>query len=148
MLVSIWSGRIAAPSFIQVDNAPAQAEGQAAAAAGGDIGLPAPPLKNLLNLSKNIWWNAVEEQENTDKYTAKTALETGTGIFYQSQSRAEDRSSRCRPAFLSVTRSSCSVSIAFVIVEEGAELNIISGCASDPGVEKGVHIGLCGEFLC
>ena len=70
-------------SFIQVDNAPIEAEVK-----------PQLPLelmntgaaaKKYPELVKKYWWNAVKA--DTDKYTAKT------GIFYQSQSRAEDRSS-------------------------------------------------------
>ena len=34
-----------------------------------------------------------------------------------------------------------------IIMEEGSELNIISGCASDPTVENGVHIGISEFFI-
>ena len=75
-------------SFIQVDNAPIEAEVK-----------PQLPLelmntgaaaKKYPELVKKYWWNAVKA--DTDKYTAKTALEQEQGYLSES-SRAEDRSS-------------------------------------------------------
>ena len=106
-------------SFIQVDNAPIEAEVK-----------PQLPL------------NAVKA--DTDKYTAKTALEQEQGYFIRVKAGQKIEAPLQACVFIGHEEQLQRVH-NIVIVEEGAELNIISGCASDPGVEKGVHIGI-SEF--
>lgn len=127
-------------SFIQVDNAPIEAEVK-----------PQLPLelmntgaaaKKYPELVKKYWWNAVKA--DTDKYTAKTALEQEQGYFIRVKAGQKIEAPLQACVFIGHEEQLQRVH-NIVIVEEGAELNIISGCASDPGVEKGVHIGI-SEF--
>ena len=124
-------------SFIQVDNAPIEAEVK-----------PQLPLelmntgaaaKKYPELVKKYWWNAVKA--DTDKYTAKTALEQEQGYFIRVKAGQKIEAPLQACVFIGHEEQLQRVH-NIVIVEEGAELNIISGCASDPGVEKGVHIGI------
>lgn len=81
---------------------------------------------------------------DTDKYTAKTALEQEQGYFIRVKAGQKIEAPLQACVFIGHDEQLQRVH-NIVIVEEGAELNIISGCASDPGVEKGVHIGI-SEF--
>ena len=95
-------------------------------------------------LVEKYWWKAVKP--DTDKYTAKTALEKETGYFIHVQKGVKISAPLQACVFMSHEDQLQRVHNV-IILEEGAELNIISGCASDPAVDKGVHIGISEFFI-
>ncbi|MEG1346219.1 MAG: SufD family Fe-S cluster assembly protein, partial [Acidaminococcaceae bacterium] len=127
-------------TFIQVDNAAVQVDVTQDTPLElmntGDAAVKHPELV------AKYWWKAVAP--DTDKYTAKTALEKEQGYFIRV--RAGHKISAPLQACVYIGHEAQLQRVHnVVIVEEGAELNIISGCASDPAVEHGVHIGI-SEF--
>jgi Fe-S cluster assembly scaffold protein SufB len=91
---------------------------------------------------KNLLWGLVAV--DADKYTASAELELDNGYFIralQGQKIAQPVES-C--LYLRTDRFAQHVH-NLVVVEEGAELHIITGCATHPGVRSGLHIGV-SEF--
>ena len=106
-------------SFIQVDNAPIEAEVK-----------PQLPLelmntgaaaKKYPELVKKYWWNAVKA--DTDKYTAKTALEQEQGYFIRVKAGQKIEAPLQACVFIGHEEQLQRVH-NIVIVEEGAELNL------------------------
>ena len=95
-------------------------------------------------LVEKYWWKAV--MADTDKYTAKTATEKEQGYFIHVKKGQKIAAPLQACVFIGHEEQLQRVHNV-IIVEEGAELNIISGCASDPGVEHGVHIGISEFFV-
>lgn len=129
-------------TFIQVDNAPVQVEVKKDTPL--ELMNTGEAAKKHPELVEKYWWKAVAP--DTDKYTAKTALEREQGYFIRV--RAGHKISAPLQACIYIGHEDQLQRVHnVVIVEEGAELNIISGCASDPSVEHGVHIGISEFFV-
>ncbi len=81
---------------------------------------------------------------DADKYTARAELELDNGYFI----RAEPGAKIAQPVesclYLRTNRFAQHVH-NLVVVEEGAHLHIITGCATHPQVRTGIHIGV-SEF--
>jgi uncharacterized protein len=104
--------------------------------------LPITEAVNRHDWVKNLLWNLVAV--DADKYTAETELELDNGYFIralQGQKIAQPVES-C--LYIRTDRFAQHVH-NLVVVEEGAELHIITGCATHPGVRSGLHIGV-SEF--
>lgn len=127
-------------SFIQVDNAPLEAKvAKQTPLELMNTGLAA---KKYPELVEKYWWKAVAP--DMDKYTAITALEQESGYFIRVKAGEKIKYPLQACVFLSHEQQLQRVHNV-VIVEDGAELNIISGCASDPDIDRGVHLGI-SEF--
>lgn len=100
--------------------------------------------KKYPELVEKYWWKAVAP--DTDKYTAKTALEKEQGYFIYVRKGQKIAAPLQACVFIGHDQQLQRVHNV-IILEEGAELNIISGCASDPEVDKGVHIGISEFFI-
>jgi uncharacterized protein len=91
---------------------------------------------------KNLLWGLVAV--DADKYTAETELELDNGYFI----RALEGQKIAQPVesclYIRTDRFAQHVH-NLVVVEEGADLHIITGCATHPGVRFGLHIGV-SEF--
>ncbi len=129
-------------TFVQVDNAAVEV----------DIA-PQTPLI-LMNtgaaaakypeMVEQYWWKAVAP--DTDKYIAKTASEQEQGYFIHVAKN--HKITAPLQACVYINHESQLQRVHNVIVlEEGAELNIVSGCASDPSVDEGVHIGVSEFYI-
>ena len=127
-------------SFIQVDNAPIEAQVQKQLPL--ELMNTGEAAKKYPELVKKYWWRAVKA--DTDKYTAKTAIEQEQGYFVRVRKGQKITAPLQACVFIGHEQQLQRVHNV-VIVEEGAELNMISGCASDPAVEEAVHIGI-SEF--
>ena len=91
---------------------------------------------------KEYWWNALAV--DADKYTARAELEPHHGYFLRALpgAKAEFPLQAC----LYLTQEGLAQNVHnIVIAEEGAELHIITGCATAPRVRSGLHIGV-SEF--
>lgn len=129
-------------TFVQVDNNATKVEVK-----------PDTPLvlmntgaaaKKYPELVEKYWWKAVDPDK--DKYTAKTALEAENGYFIHVKKGVKISAPLQACVFMSHEDQLQRVHNV-IVLEEGAELNIISGCASDPAVDKGVHIGISEFFI-
>ncbi|MDD3043737.1 MAG: SufD family Fe-S cluster assembly protein [Methanosarcinaceae archaeon] len=100
-------------------------------------------------LEKHEWlkdysWKLVPV--DTDKYTAKSYLENADGYFV----RALPGKKAAFPIQTCLMLGSKKVSQTvhnIVIVEEGAELDIITGCTTKKGVEEGLHLGISEMYV-
>lgn len=127
-------------SFIQVDNAPIQSAVNVQTPL--ELMNTGTAAKKYPELVEKYWWKAVSA--DTDKYTAKTATEEENGYFIRVKAGEKIKYPLQACVFLSHEQQLQRVH-NIVIVEDGAELNIISGCASDPSVDKAIHLGI-SEF--
>ncbi len=95
-------------------------------------------------LVEKYWWKAVSA--DTDKYTAITALEKENGYFIRVKAGEKIKYPLQACIFISHEQQLQRVHNV-VIIEDDAELNIISGCASDPEVDKAIHLGISEFFV-
>ena len=119
-------------TFLQVDNAPVEIKTKKDTPMvlmnTGDA------AKKYPELVEKYWWKAVKA--DTDKYTAKTALEKENGYFVHLQKGVKIAAPVQSCMFMSHENQLQRVH-NIIILEEGAELNLITGCASDPSLDKG-----------
>lgn len=90
------------------------------------------------------WWRAVTPGK--DKYTALVALHQTEGYFIRV--KAGRKVEKPIQACLFVTESNVSQNVHNVIVvEDGAEANVITGCNVNTDVEEGLHAGISEFFV-
>lgn len=92
----------------------------------------------------DYWWKAVAP--DVDKYTARAALHQEHGYFI----RALPGVKVAHPvqACLYISQDGLIQDVHnMIIVEEGAELHVITGCTTDPAVRRGMHIGISEFFV-
>ncbi|WP_440956933.1 SufB/SufD family protein [Methanosarcina sp. Mfa9] len=100
-------------------------------------------------LQKHEWlkdyaWNLVAV--DADKYTAKSYLEDADGYFI----RAPAGKKTVFPIQTCLLLGSKKVSQTvhnIVVVEEEAQLDIITGCTTQKGVEEGLHLGISEMYV-
>lgn len=93
---------------------------------------------------REYWWQAVAV--DTDKYTAAAALAQTGGFCLRVF--AHQRVDRPIQACLFVQENNISQNVHnLIILEEGAEARLITGCALHPQVDRGLHIGVTEVFL-
>ena len=81
---------------------------------------------------------------DADKYTASTELDLDNGYFIRALPGAKIQQPVESCLYIRTDRFSQHVH-NLVVVEKGAHLHIITGCATHPGVISGLHIGV-SEF--
>jgi uncharacterized protein len=92
--------------------------------------------------AQDLLWGLVPV--DADKYTARAELELDNGYFIRALAGA--RISQPVETCLYLRTDNFSQHVHnLVVVEEGASLHIITGCATHPGVRSGLHIGV-SEF--
>ncbi|MFA5109886.1 MAG: SufD family Fe-S cluster assembly protein [Desulfobaccales bacterium] len=91
---------------------------------------------------KDLLWGLVPV--DADKYTASTELDLDNGYFIRALPGAKIEQPVESCLYLRTDRFAQHVH-NLVVVEEGAQLHIITGCATHPGVVSGLHIGV-SEF--
>lgn len=112
------------------------------AAAGLEIMSTDAALACHPELGEQYFWRAVAP--DADKYTARAALHQEHGYFI----RALPGIKVAQPvqACMYIGNEGVIQDVHnLIIVEEGAELHVITGCATDPAVKKGMHVGI-SEF--
>jgi Fe-S cluster assembly scaffold protein SufB len=93
---------------------------------------------------KDYSWKLV--QVDADKYTAKTYLEDADGYFVRVP--AGKKSSMPVQTCLMLDSKKVSQTVHnIIVVEEGATLDIITGCTSRKGVEEGIHMGISEMYV-
>ncbi len=93
-------------------------------------------------LIEKYWWRAV--MPDKDKYTALVALHQTEGYFIRV--KAGHKVDKPIQACLFVSESNVSQNVHnIIIVEDGAEANVITGCNIHTDVKEGLHAGI-SEF--
>lgn len=88
------------------------------------------------------WWRAVAPDK--DKYTAIVALHQTEGYFIRV--KAGHKVEKPIQACLFISESNVSQNVHnIIVVEDGAEANVITGCNIHSGVREGLHAGI-SEF--
>ncbi|WP_319507954.1 SufD family Fe-S cluster assembly protein [uncultured Methanolobus sp.] len=93
---------------------------------------------------KDYVWKLVKP--DADKYTAMSYLQEADGYFI----RAPEGKKSKMPVQTCLLLGSKQVSQTvhnIVIVEEGAELDVITGCSTKHGIEKGLHLGISEMYV-
>jgi len=93
---------------------------------------------------KEYFWKAVKRDQ--DEYTKMVDVEDVNGYFIRALPGAKVNIPVEACLYLKTHRAKQKVH-NIVIAEESSELNIISGCASHPGVVSGMHIGISEFFV-
>jgi len=93
---------------------------------------------------KDYFWKLVPVDQ--DKYTASAFFELHDGYVI----RALPGSKSVYPiqACLYLDKENLQQNVHnLIVVEEGAELHIITGCATSPNMKKGIHVGISEFFI-
>lgn len=110
-------------------------------------GIDVIPIQRALDESDWIgdyYWKLVAV--DTDKYTA--AAELGLHDGYVIRSKPGSKSVYPIQACLYLDRDGLQQNVHNIIIaEEDSELHIITGCATSPNLEKGVHVGISEFFV-
>ncbi|MDI9395037.1 MAG: SufD family Fe-S cluster assembly protein [Euryarchaeota archaeon] len=93
---------------------------------------------------KDYSWKLV--QVDADKYTAKTYLEDADGYFIRVPA-GKKSAMPVQTCLMLGSKKSTQTLHNIVIVEEGASLDIITGCTSKKGVEEGLHLGISEMYV-
>jgi len=88
------------------------------------------------------WWRCVDPGK--DKYTAIAALHQTEGYFIRIKAGAKIEKPIQACLFISENRATQNVH-NIIVVEDGAEANVITGCNIHTDVEEGLHAGI-SEF--
>lgn len=110
-------------------------------------GVELMPLRQALKVHdwlKDYVWKAV--QPDTDKYTAETYLQKADGYFIRALPGAKVRMP-VQTCLLLKNRNTKQYVHNVLIAEEGSEFEVVTGCATTKGVEKGLHLGISEFFL-
>lgn len=101
-------------------------------------------LQTYPQVGEKYWWRAVAV--DTDKYTAQVALNPNHGYFLRAKA-----GTRCifpLQACLFIGHEGLAQNVHNVILaDEDSELNIITGCAADVGVRRGLHLGVTETYI-
>jgi hypothetical protein len=93
---------------------------------------------------KDYSWKLVEPDK--DKYTAMSYLQDANGYFIRAP--AGKKSKMPVQTCLLIGSKEVSQTVHnIVIVEEGAELDVITGCSTKHGIEKGLHLGISEMYV-
>jgi Fe-S cluster assembly scaffold protein SufB len=93
---------------------------------------------------ENYWWNAVNV--NQDKYTANAELKPMHGYFIRVLPGMKvDRP--IQSCLMLQENAKIQNVHNIIILEEGSEAQIITGCAIPPKVKEGLHIGISEFFI-
>ena len=93
---------------------------------------------------KDYYWKAVSP--DSDKYTATTYLENANGYFIRALA-GKSAKLPVQTCLLIGSKDVAQTVHNIVIVEEGAELEIVTGCAARHGVERALHMGISEFYI-
>lgn len=129
-----------AGTFLQTDKAIVHCRAQ-------QPGLEVLPITEALRhydwVADHLWRLVAVD---ADKYTAHTELDLDNGYFIRVLPGAKIEQPVESCLYLSTDRFAQHVH-NLVVVEEDAELHLITGCATHPGVRSGLHIGVSEFFV-
>lgn len=93
---------------------------------------------------KDYSWKLVKP--DADKYTAMSYLQDANGYFIRAP--AGKKSKMPVQTCLLIGSKEVSQTVHnIIIVEEGAELDVITGCSTKHGIDKGLHLGISEMYV-
>ena len=110
-------------------------------------GVEIMPISYALRKDKSLEeynWKLIEKDR--DKFTERTARRTEGGYFIRSEKGAKVSAPVQACMYLETDALAQDIH-NIVIAEEGSELNIISGCATGPNVQSGLHVGVSEMYV-
>lgn len=128
-------------TFIMLDNTVSHAS-----ISGDD----AVELMSLNDAKKKYDW--VDEyswklvKPDADKYTATTYLENSNGYFIRAP-KGKKSKMPIQTCMLIGSKDVSQTVHNLIIVEEGASLDVITGCSSKHGIEKSLHLGISEMYV-
>ncbi len=93
---------------------------------------------------KDYSWKLV--QVDTDKYTSKAYLENADGYFVRVPA-GKKSSMPVQTCLMLGSKKIYQTVHNIIVVEEEANLDIITGCTSKKGVEEGLHLGISEMYV-
>jgi len=93
---------------------------------------------------RDYYWKAVSPE--ADKYTARTYLENADGYFIRALPGAKVRAP-VQTCLMLKNKNVAQTVHNVIIVEEGAELEVVTGCSTSKGVEKALHLGISEFYI-
>jgi Fe-S cluster assembly scaffold protein SufB len=132
-------------SYFQMDRTPIYE--RVGAAFGGDLEIMSTEealRRYPEEMLEKWWWRAVDPGK--DKYTALVALHQTEGYFIRIKAGA--KIDKPIQACLFVSESNVSQNVHnIIVVEDGAEANVITGCNIHLDVKEGLHAGISEFFV-
>jgi len=127
-------------TFLQMDNTPVHFSVQQE---GIEVMAVSEALEKY-DWLQDYWWKAVAP--DTDKYTANVELNQADGYFIRVL--PGQKSVMPVQACLYLAKKQAAQNVHnIVIAEEGAELHIITGCATAPRHDPGLHLGVSEFYI-
>ena len=93
---------------------------------------------------KDYSWKLVAV--DADKYTAKTYLEDADGYFIRVPP-GKKSTMPVQTCLMLDSKKAAQTVHNIIVVEEGATLDIITGCTSKRGIEEGLHLGISEMYV-
>ncbi len=132
-------------SYFQVDRTPIYEKVAAAFGDAIEIMSTAEALARYPEeMLERWWWRSVAPDK--DKYTALVALKQTEGYFIRV--KAGRKVEKPIQACLFISESDVSQNVHnIIVVEDGAEANVITGCTIHPKVKGGLHAGISEFYI-
>ena len=93
---------------------------------------------------KDYYWKAVSP--DADKYTARTFMEEADGYFIRALPGAKVLAP-VQTCLMIKGKKVAQTVHNVIIVEEGAEMEVVTGCSTSKGVEEALHLGISEFYL-
>jgi len=93
---------------------------------------------------EEYYWKAVSP--DADKFTARTFTEEADGYFIRALPGAKVKAP-VQTCLMLKGKGVAQTVHNIVIVEEGAELDVVTGCSTSKGVEKALHLGISEFYI-
>jgi Fe-S cluster assembly scaffold protein SufB len=127
-------------SFVLMDNTVVHESMQGS---GVEVTSVQQALKNH-DWLKDYSWKAVAV--DADKYTARTYLEEADGYFIRALAGQKVKLP-VQTCLMVKSKDAAQTVHNIIIIEEGAELEVLTGCASGHGVERALHLGISEFYI-
>ena len=136
----VTSGEERSGSFLLMDHSPVHCS---VSQEGVELLSMADALEKHDGL-KDYWWKAVDVE--ADKYTARAELNFNNGYFVRV--KAGVKATFPVQACLYIGEEGIAQNVHnVIIVEEGSELHLITGCTTAPRLGRGLHIGVSEIYV-
>jgi hypothetical protein len=134
------SGEGRSGSFVLMDNTVVHESIQGA---GVEVTSVQQALKNH-DWLKDYNWKAVAV--DADKYTARTYLEEADGYFIRALAGQKVKLP-VQTCLMVKSKDAAQTVHNIIIIEEGAELEVLTGCSTSKGVERALHLGISEFYI-
>ncbi|HSV42308.1 MAG TPA: SufD family Fe-S cluster assembly protein, partial [Methanomassiliicoccales archaeon] len=104
-------------------------------------------LRNALKVHdwvKDYSWKAV--MADADKYTARTFLEDADGYFIHSLPGQKIKNP-VQTCLMLKSKDTAQTVHNVIVVDEGSELEVVTGCSTSKHVDKALHLGISEFFI-